>query len=327
MFDGGKNTRESQEKNPALPPQADDASIRIFSMPEALRERQAVFREETKKEQKKEELQPIIIPIALPPEKPQDVVLKRRISPVLISLVVLLLMVGTGAGVWWYVVTYATPQQIVSVVPDPKPDPQPDPLPKDPYPGTDTDSDGLTNVEELLYGTDFRSPDTDGDTFLDGNEVFHRYDPNGLAPSTLLDTGAVRVLERSEVPFTLYYPASWTVSVLPEATQVNFRLAGGSSFSLVYEAKDALTDLSAWMKTKSISTKDTEETLTKEGYPARIGHDGRMMYLDLGDWVVSATYDLGDGLSIDFLQTFKMMTNSILLTDKVITPFGDVVAQ
>ena len=62
-----------------------------------------------------------------------------------------------------------------------------------PVPGKDTDSDGLTDVEELLYGTNFRDPDSDEDTFLDGNEVFHRYHPLGVAPSTLIDTGAVKI--------------------------------------------------------------------------------------------------------------------------------------
>ena len=47
-------------------------------------------------------------------------------------------------------------------------------------PGTDTDSDGLTDLEEsLIYQTNPRLPDTDRDGFLDGNEVFHLYNPNG----------------------------------------------------------------------------------------------------------------------------------------------------
>ncbi|MEK7452137.1 MAG: hypothetical protein AAB664_02270, partial [Patescibacteria group bacterium] len=37
-------------------------------------------------------------------------------------------------------------------------------------PGVDSDSDGLTDVEEtLVYGTDPHLPDTDNDCFLDGN--------------------------------------------------------------------------------------------------------------------------------------------------------------
>lgn len=309
MFDGGKAAPEPQEKSEEII--GKDIPMRVFSMPEELRGRAATLQEEPKKEAAPEALQPIIIPVPLPAE-PQPVILKKRVSPVLIVLLILVLMGGTGAGVWWYVVTYASPPQIIETpTPEPDPVPTPDPEPEEPFPGTDTDTDGLTNVEELLYGTDFRSPDTDGDTFLDGNEVFHRYDPNGLAPSTLLDTGAVRVLERADLPFTLYYPASWSLSAASTNGKVTFRSEENGSIELTYEEKDSLTDLSAWMKAEGISAKGAEETMTKEGYPARSTEDGRTVYLDLGDWVVSAVYDLGDTMSIEFLQTFKMMMNSI----------------
>lgn len=42
---------------------------------------------------------------------------------------------------------------------------------------TDTDEDGLTDVEEVLYGTDKNNPDTDGDTVNDGDEVDAGTDP------------------------------------------------------------------------------------------------------------------------------------------------------
>lgn len=43
----------------------------------------------------------------------------------------------------------------------------------------DGDKDGLTNQEELFYGTDINNPDTDGDGFSDGDEVKNGYNPNG----------------------------------------------------------------------------------------------------------------------------------------------------
>ncbi len=312
MFERGQKAPEPPEEQ--TPPLGSEMPMRIFSMPEELRGRDAILKEMPHKEAAPEALQPLIIPVPILPDTQAVVVQrKKRVSPALIVLFILVLMAGTGAGVWWYVVTYATPPQVIDtpVIDEPVIDDPLPPTPNTPSPGTDTDSDGLTNVEELLYGTDFRSPDSDGDTFLDGNEVFHRYDPNGEAPSTLLDTGAVRVLERADVPFTLYYPASWNLSFSSDNTTITFRSSDEQSIELTYEAKEPLTDLSAWMKEKDISLKDTEATMTKEGYPARNGEDGRTTYLDLGEWVVSAVYDLGDSLSIDFLQTFKMMMNSV----------------
>lgn len=46
-------------------------------------------------------------------------------------------------------------------------------------PTEDPDEDGLTNAEEARYGTDPTNPDTDGDSFLDGEEIENDYNPLG----------------------------------------------------------------------------------------------------------------------------------------------------
>jgi len=43
----------------------------------------------------------------------------------------------------------------------------------------DSDNDGLTDVQEKIYGTDPHNPDTDGDGFKDGAEVKSGYNPKG----------------------------------------------------------------------------------------------------------------------------------------------------
>src|SRR3990167_5240292 len=55
-------------------------------------------------------------------------------------------------------------------------------------PDSDADHDGLTNREESYWNTDFENPDTDGDGFLDGEEVASGHDPLKPGPDDLLDT-------------------------------------------------------------------------------------------------------------------------------------------
>lgn len=43
----------------------------------------------------------------------------------------------------------------------------------------DSDQDGLTDQQENMYGTDPMNPDTDGDTYLDGQEIEGGYNPLG----------------------------------------------------------------------------------------------------------------------------------------------------
>jgi len=43
----------------------------------------------------------------------------------------------------------------------------------------DSDQDGLSDEEEIFYGTDKNNPDSDGDGYLDGDEVKKSYNPLG----------------------------------------------------------------------------------------------------------------------------------------------------
>ena len=43
----------------------------------------------------------------------------------------------------------------------------------------DADNDGLSDADEVIYGTDINNPDTDGDGYSDGEEVAGGYNPNG----------------------------------------------------------------------------------------------------------------------------------------------------
>jgi len=49
--------------------------------------------------------------------------------------------------------------------------------------GMDSDNDGLTNADEVVYGTDINNPDTDSDSLSDGDEV-HTYLTNPLVADT-----------------------------------------------------------------------------------------------------------------------------------------------
>lgn len=55
-------------------------------------------------------------------------------------------------------------------------------------PDTDMDKDGLINREESYWNTDFQNPDTDGDGFLDGEEVASGHDPLKSGPDDKIFT-------------------------------------------------------------------------------------------------------------------------------------------
>ncbi len=187
-----------------------------------------------------------------------------------------------------------------------------------PVPAKDTDSDGLTDIEELLYGTNFREPDSDKDTYLDGNEVFHGYDPLGLAPLTLLDTGAVKVFSDAAFAFTIFYPTTWTPVPSADSTSIAFRSSRQASISVGTTAKVATQSLADWYNAQQPGNdaKQLKESLTKDGFYGLTTADDRTTYLDNATSVITLTYDLGTRSQIEYLQTFEMMVNSFHLNAK-----------
>jgi len=69
---------------------------------------------------------------------------------------------------------------------------------------SDADQDGLSNQDESYWNTDFQNPDSDGDGFLDGEEVASGFDPREASSHELGDRlqdtvfGSVRMVEAGD---------------------------------------------------------------------------------------------------------------------------------
>ncbi len=244
---------------------------------------------------------------------------KRRVPIALWIALILVALLGVGAVA--YVMLTKTPPQTITpvVIPTPLPTtpvvtaPKPTvTTPIAPTQSKDSDSDGLTDIEERMYGTDYRNPDSDGDTFLDGNEVFHRYDPNGLSPSTLLDTGAVKMFSDTALPFTVFYPTSWKSSIDVATSTVTFKTPNLASVIVTWGAKDADLTVEDWVlkNVKDADITTLKASYTKEGYYTLRSKDDLVAYLDLGTAVYTMTYSLNASTEISYIQTFAMMVNS-----------------
>ncbi len=73
----------------------------------------------------------------------------------------------------------------------------------------DIDNDQLTDKEEELFETDSGGFDTDKDGYFDGQEVFNLYNPKGIAPRRIIDSGLVREYTNPLTNYRLYYPLTW----------------------------------------------------------------------------------------------------------------------
>ncbi len=343
MFNArAKKTDEAPSAQPAEVASTQDVVIR--TMPQEFFGKEASFAEPERKPEAQYVAPPVPVPTVaiVPAPVTGPLVVKRSIKGIVITAVIFLVLIGVGAYAAVVIIGSVKAQKALvelALVKSQEEEEaarrlaeelknQPAPVvPVAEAPAKDTDSDGLTDIEELLYRTNFREPDTDKDSFLDGNEVFHRYDPLGLSPQTLLDTGSVKVFIESSFPFSVYYPATWSTVPDVEKSSVSFRSSRQATISVTWVEKDADETLAAWYAKKSPSDdpKNLKETLTKDGYYGLVTTNDRTAYLDVGTAVVMLEYDLGNRTQIEYLQTFQMMVNSLQVVvipaaETVITP-------
>ena len=92
---------------------------------------------------------------------------------------------------------------------------------------SDDDNDGLTNIEESLWGTGINQPDTDGDGFIDGKEtlatgsitgeLYLGYDPTASG-TKLESTSLVKRYSNTTYNWSMLYPAKWGANQVSSAT-------------------------------------------------------------------------------------------------------------
>ncbi|MFA6099341.1 MAG: fibronectin type III domain-containing protein [Patescibacteria group bacterium] len=194
----------------------------------------------------------------------------------------------------------------------PPPPPKQEPLPPA---GLDTDSDGLTDVEETLFGSDARNPDTDGDGFLDGNEVFNLYSPVGKAPAKLLSSGLVREINGS-IGWSMTIPTKWTVTMdASDGSAATIDSGHGEKFLVSIEKNDNNMSIVDWYMSKNPDTDKSRimQYRSKGGYEGIIGPDLLTTYIPWGNRVFVFKYDMGKQPFINFRTVYSMILNSLAL--------------
>lgn len=282
-------------------------------------------------------------PPKIPPKNPKPKTVHQRLKPKRkkkrwVVLGVLFLVLGVMIIVGAFVQTRETEELEFTVpvtrptTPDKPPIPEVEPeepeeasvpleesvFPTTSSPGIDSDSDGLTDQEErLIYKTNVQLPDTDRDGFLDGNEVFHRYNPNGSAPATLFESGVIRVapvLEQGQERWELMYPTSWSLE--QDGTVLRALVATtGERFTLQINPKDTAQSLGEWFRASG-STKTILSSRSKNGYELLVSDDQKTVFVDAGASVFVFGYDPGARATLEYLQTFQMMLNSLIRQDE-----------
>lgn len=195
-----------------------------------------------------------------------------------------------------------------------EPPPPPEPV-KLPPAGLDTDSDGLTDLEEPIYGTNSNDPDTDHDSFLDGNEVFHLYNPASGVNAKLLDTGIVKSVE-SPIGWSIYVPVTWKSTVSSDGMTASFETGRGEKFVILMHRNKDRKSLMDWYlgDHPGVLSSQLIAITTKSGMSGLESENKLHTYFSWDDWILDLQYDLDGQPFVNYRQTYEMMKNSLRLS-------------
>lgn len=190
----------------------------------------------------------------------------------------------------------------------------------------DTDNDGLTALEETLYGTDPNQPDTDGDGFIDGyslslagvisGEVALGYDPHtaGRIKDSLLVTGYAN----PDYQYSLVYPASWTIdAIVPDNSNIMISPSASTGELIQINAIANPAELSVldwYLSFNPTANLQTLESFSVNGIEGVRTADRSIIYLAKGDTVFLIYYNTAGQTSVNFRATFEMILQSFKLT-------------
>lgn len=183
----------------------------------------------------------------------------------------------------------------------------------------DKDKDGLTDEEEVLYGTTSTLPDTDTDGYVDGTEVEHGFSPLA-AQDSLLASGLVLKYKQKQFGWAVEYPADWLADAANETNMEVFFTSDtveGEFIQVVFTENAKKQTAAEWYAALYADVdEDDLQTVTVDGLDGIVSDDGFSYYLTTPDraYVIALVYNFGTKTEVHFRSTFVMMVDSFTYT-------------
>lgn len=182
--------------------------------------------------------------------------------------------------------------------------------------GPDDDADGLTNQEErLIYKSDSLRPDTDGDGFLDGNEVFHLYSPISVEGGKLEDSGLAVSYNNVDIKYSLLYPTDWQISATTTIRAREVLISASTGEMVTITAIDNLENFSVFdWYSREVGEDDLRELepITTKGNLGALQTKNRLTtYLAASGKILVISLNIGDKTQVEYRRTYEMILNSL----------------
>ena len=286
----------------------------------------------------------------LPPPRPQEILqpannltkpTPQKMLPIIIASAAVIIL-GGGTAAWFLIAKKApavpAPLPVAVVAPPPAPVVEPAAPtsitpeatstpqivvatttialipPHDFRDSTDSDTDGLTDIEEELWTTDPAKTDSDGDTYGDQTELLNLYNPAAIAPQRLVESKLVTAFGNATFGYSLHYPSSWIARALDETTnkEILFTAISGEYIevqALPYPVGESFPD---WFAKNFPAERLAGYTpfVNRFKVAGIMSPDKTVAFITDGSQVYLIRYDGGTRTEINYRTTFRTMVQS-----------------
>ena len=177
---------------------------------------------------------------------------------------------------------------------------------------SDSDQDGLSDLEEVLLGTDLQKKDSDDDGYDDKSELLNLYNPGGTGE--IVTNPKIKKYTNATYRYSLYYPDAWTIERLGSDESIMLKFDNNQFFQIIVSLKTDGQSIEDWYKKEfNVATINFDQKLYKQGWTGIKSKDAMIIYLVYPgeEKLYTITYNLGLQRIISYQNIFEMMVNSL----------------
>ncbi len=182
----------------------------------------------------------------------------------------------------------------------------------------DSDNDGLTDIEEVIFGTAPANPDTDGDGYKDGVEVVNGYSPNKAGNVKLSDSPFISSIftDFSSDNFELLYPKDWRISLAKASKQLVLTINTGEVITItVKDNTDKIPAMSWYLQQHPQTPVSDLIMINSRDLTGIYSSDGLSAYLTDGDKSKFYVFEyiIGKQKEFRYPAIFAMLIKQLLI--------------